>query len=387
MAENKKARDLMIRARLQLLLNNPFFGTLVMFMKIIEDNSIPTACTDGKDLWYNPDFIISTPPKLIESVLIHELYHIIMKHHLRRGARNSKKFNRAADYVVNQEINAAGYQIGEGWLLDGKYHGMTAEMVYAMLPDEPGDDGSGDGEGGQGPGGKPGPGDFREPKGQGGNAPSPAEISAMENDINSKVVQAANAAKKAGKLPAGFEQFVKGLIEPEPTLHTVLSDFVDCHAKADYSFAKLSRSAMQRGFVSPGRRSDELGHIFVVIDTSGSISRAETDKFLSMLFGIADRYDCEISIATADTEIYLMDTWEQGDFPDPEDLVFRGGGGTSLQKLNPFLEESGINPVCIIYMTDAYLSSWGDPAPCPLLVAVDSKGHGSIPDWCTVVEY
>ena len=47
------------RARAQLLLKQPFFGTLCLRLTPIETEDIPTAGTDGKRLLYNPKFFLS----------------------------------------------------------------------------------------------------------------------------------------------------------------------------------------------------------------------------------------------------------------------------------------------------------------------------------------
>jgi hypothetical protein len=48
---------LMVKARTALLLSQPFFGTLALRLKMIEDAAIGTASVDGRVLRYNPDFI------------------------------------------------------------------------------------------------------------------------------------------------------------------------------------------------------------------------------------------------------------------------------------------------------------------------------------------
>jgi hypothetical protein len=43
-------------AILQLRLRSPFFATLTLFAKIIPSQTIPTAATDGRDIFINMQF-------------------------------------------------------------------------------------------------------------------------------------------------------------------------------------------------------------------------------------------------------------------------------------------------------------------------------------------
>ena len=46
------------KARSQLILVSPFFGTLALRLKPIPDESIPTACTNGEFIKYNPKWFL-----------------------------------------------------------------------------------------------------------------------------------------------------------------------------------------------------------------------------------------------------------------------------------------------------------------------------------------
>ena len=45
------------KARTALVLDHPFFGSLLFRLKDCECRSIPTMATDGLSLYYNPDFV------------------------------------------------------------------------------------------------------------------------------------------------------------------------------------------------------------------------------------------------------------------------------------------------------------------------------------------
>ena len=56
-------RKIISASLLRLRMRSPFFATLALFAKFIPTPNIPTAATDGKDIFYNPDFLqsLTTP--------------------------------------------------------------------------------------------------------------------------------------------------------------------------------------------------------------------------------------------------------------------------------------------------------------------------------------
>jgi predicted metal-dependent peptidase len=62
------------RARVQLLLKQPFFGTLSLRLKLIP-GSLPTMATDGSRIVYNSAFVDELKPAELEGTLAHEVLH------------------------------------------------------------------------------------------------------------------------------------------------------------------------------------------------------------------------------------------------------------------------------------------------------------------------
>lgn len=82
-------------------MKSPFFATLALFARFIPTEIIPTTATDGKDIFYNPDFLQSLPAPQQDGLLLHEVLHAALLHVLRRGVRDAQRWNIAADIVVN----------------------------------------------------------------------------------------------------------------------------------------------------------------------------------------------------------------------------------------------------------------------------------------------
>jgi predicted metal-dependent peptidase len=89
------------KARTRLLLDHPFFGTLLFRLKSRESSGIKTMATDGVTLFYNPSFVDTLNSATLVGVLAHEVMHPALQHHLRRSTRNPRRWNIACDYAIN----------------------------------------------------------------------------------------------------------------------------------------------------------------------------------------------------------------------------------------------------------------------------------------------
>ena len=121
------------RARTQLLLNQPFFGTLCLRLKLVPMPSFPTMATDGRRLVYNPAFVEKLTPAELEGVLAHEVMHCALAHHCRRGERDAQLWNQAADYAVNPILISNGITLPKDALIDPAFADLGAEEIYARL--------------------------------------------------------------------------------------------------------------------------------------------------------------------------------------------------------------------------------------------------------------
>jgi predicted metal-dependent peptidase len=86
------------RARTQLLLGQPFFGTLCLRLKLVA-GAQPTMATNGREIVYNPVFVDELNPRELEAVLAHEVLHCALGHHCRRGARDPNPLSSAAEMI------------------------------------------------------------------------------------------------------------------------------------------------------------------------------------------------------------------------------------------------------------------------------------------------
>jgi predicted metal-dependent peptidase len=368
------AKEKVSIALCQLLFEQPFFGTLALQLKKIEDKTCPTMATDGKRLLYGPKFVDSLPIPVIRTILAHEVLHCALLHPTRRGMRNPKKWNIACDYVINEQLqelneksNNQPFPFPEGKLaplLNKQYRGMMAEQVYDLLPDDPDSNGKGDGSDFQG-----GMGDVMDPE-------RGEDSKQIETDWQIATAQAAELCKKQGTLPSSMERLVQELLNPPPRWQDILRRWVRDIAKDDYSFTRPNSRYAHTGFILPSLYSQRIGRIAVAIDTSGSITPELLNVFLSEVEGILHEVKPrETVVFDCDAEIHHKWTLDTGD-PVPRD--FTGGGGTCFRPVFEALETEE-RPDCLIYFTDLH-GSFPDSEPgYPVLWVTYGEHNGKHP--------
>lgn len=149
MAENE--RGPFAKAKVQLVLNHPFFGVLVCHLPtepvdpvvMLAMGAPPTAMVDGHKIYYNEEWVKSLPEKQRMGLLCHEILHPALQHLWRRGQRDPELWNQACDYVVNDIIlngtkggGPTGFELPPGGLVDPQFSGMAVEQVYHILKEQ-----------------------------------------------------------------------------------------------------------------------------------------------------------------------------------------------------------------------------------------------------------
>jgi predicted metal-dependent peptidase len=377
----------MSRARIQLLLEQPFFGTLIIYLEPIErkpeEMQIPTMSTDGKHLFYCAEFVMGLTPEELKAVLVHEIGHIALGHLERCGGRIPMKWNWAADFADNDLIVNTTDQHGcrifhlpKGCLINPKWHDETAEQIYTHLPDPPkdggGENGGGQGQGqdkGQGTGGGQAdadgdiPGNTLDDHGEWANWGKDKGGKVEEQKWKDRVAKAAVEARTRGKLPGGWQTVIDDFLEPKMEWKSILMDTIVSSAKNDYRLFPPNKKHIWRGFYLPSMRGEEINVMFG-IDDSGSISEEEIREGLSEVKGICDQFgDYTIHVRTFDTKIH--ERWELHPF-DPIPKVVTGRGGTDFDEICREAEKTpGISTLVIFSDLEAPFPA--EVKTCPVI--------------------
>ena len=335
---NEHATKKITRARTRLLLDHFFWGRLALYLTMNQSTAVPTLAVDGKQIIYNPDFILGLSDELVKSAIAHEIGHCMFEHISRRKARDPKLWNKAGDFAINIVLKDSGFQIGSDWLYDIKYAGMSAEHIYELLKEE-------DSSGGSGSSGDALC-DIRE------CSDSSAEVADQQMEWKVAVAHAAAEAKKRGALPGSMNRFVDEIISPKVPWREVLRRFINQLARDDYTWARPNRKFVALNAYIPSLYSERMGSIVVVIDTSGSIDQPTLNAFASEIRAIAAQArPQEVKVIYCDAEVKHIDVFGIG-----EEMQFKmhGGGGTDFRPPFKHIEESGEPPAALVYLTDGY---------------------------------
>jgi predicted metal-dependent peptidase len=105
----------------------------------------------------------------------------------------------------------------------------------------------------------------------------------------------------------------------------------------------------------------------IVVDTSGSIGSDELNQFAAEMTAILREHQTSCTVIYCDAEVAGVEEFTSEDLP----LILnpKGGGGTDFRPPFEWVDEKGLQPSCMIYLTDlegtfpeqapAYPTLWG----------------------------
>jgi predicted metal-dependent peptidase len=361
------------KVRTSLILDHPFFGSLLFRLKGRECRSIQTMATDGVSLFYNPDFVETLNTATLAGTLAHEVMHPALHHHVRRSGRDPKLWNVACDFAINPLLVDAGLSLPDGVLLDDRFRGMSAERIYNLLESESesesepeaGDEDE-ECETSQGqstaapsrqdelnepsvPSTEGGIGQVLDAPESGGDSPT-VEEQAREWDV--AVNQAITIARQAGKTPAGLNRTLEGTREAEVDWRELLRRLWSETIAADYSWMRPNRRHFWTGLFLPGVVREGAGEIAIAVDCSGSISARQLGLFEAEVRSILDGARPErVYVLYFDAVVHKVEIYEAG---QPVALHALGGGGTAFGPCFEWLDDRGIRPQSMVFLTDLY---------------------------------
>ena len=370
---DREVREILITARVGLLLKASFFGNLATRLKLVNaDEWCATAATDGRNFYYNTRFIKMLKPKEVEFLFGHEVLHCVYDHFGRRGDRNPQLWNIADDFCVNADLKK--HHVGEfitsvPCLYDHKYDGMSAEEVYDILYEKADKidindllnrmiDDHMDGDDEQDGGGS---GDGDEQEGKGRPKLTKEERQQIKDEIKEAMLAAASASD-AGNIPAGVKRLIQELTEPKMNWRELLRMQLESTIKSDFTWMRASRKGWHMDAVMPGMKVDPMIDIAIAIDASGSIDERMLKDFLGEVQGIMDSFPAyKIHIITFDTDTYNPAQYDSDNLDDICDYEVSGGGGTDFDCIFKYLKDNEIEPKRLVVFTDGYpFGSWGD---------------------------
>lgn len=381
-------------SRMRVLINNSFYGLLLMHMKLSLDESCETAATDGHRIYFGPKFLDEISDSELDFIMMHEILHVALRHCERDGKRNPDAFNIACDIVVNSNILKSNdmnlksitlKKYGESMhLAPDKKEGYeyTAEEVYELLPkslkNKNGNSlpsiGDADDEDSNESGDSGGFGLGRAKKRQGKNENNgfsdnhtrweEVESDSEERDVwINRIVEAAKAVERQngnngrGTVPVFAERILKELRNPQIDWKIILSDFIQ-EEICDYTFSPPDKRYGDSPFFLPDFNGSEysVSDILFMIDTSGSMSDDMITAAFSEIKGAIDQFDGKLQGLIGFFDAAIIEPVPFNDINDITRVKPIGGGGTDFQIIfeyvNQYMKDNP--PKSIIILTDGY---------------------------------
>jgi predicted metal-dependent peptidase len=307
----------------------------------------------------------------LAGVLAQEVMHPALQHHTRRGDRQQARWNMACDYAINPILLDACLTLPKDVLVDNTFRGMSAEQIYNLIEQDEKQEGSSGRSESQVGNGSGAPKDDsaqndeagsepRAPSTPGGvgqvlDAPEPEaesgpSVSEQAREWQIAVEQAETVAKVAGKIPLGavraLEASQAAKVDWRELLRRVWSDAIP----ADYSWMHPNRRHVWSGLYLPGVTSEGVGEIAIAVVCSGSVSSRQLGPFEAEVRSILDGQRPQlVHVLYFDAAVQRVETYQAG---QPVSLSPVGGGGTDFRPCFDWLQEKGIMPQTLVFLTD-----------------------------------
>ena len=382
---------------MNLLTKNPFYGLLLSHIKFALDTECETACTDGRRIWFGPEFMKNLSDAELEFIMTHEVMHIALQHCLRGKDYDNEIYNIAADIVINSNImhsfgdkldtiTLKKYGVSMHLTPDGKEgYKFTAEEVYDMLL-------SAAKAKKKKKGGKKSPGGYTtndddKPNGEdnpkslievvetimkGGkrfddhskwNTLSEEEKQELYDEWTQKILNAntivsiLESSRTFGGPPVGAQRLIEQLKNGQFDWRTILIDFVQTEI-TDYSFSPPDRRFSECDFFLPdyNEETQKVQNIWFLIDTSGSISNKAIRAAYSEIAHAIEQFGGAVQGLLSFTECFVTDPVPFSNLDDLLAIKPVGGGGNDFGEIFRYMKRNMMEnlPAYIVIITDGY---------------------------------
>ena len=367
--------------RRKVLVKYPYFGTITTNVTFYEDNSIPTACTDGYDIYYSKEFMDGLTEGEQIFVVSHEICHIAFNHIKRRLDKDPEMWNIATDAVSNAFLMEDGlpnikgginfpwasrYTSEELYEVFKKNQDLFDKIVQELKKQNPnlGKDSKSFGHDSHSRWGK-------EKKGTNGEGDSPEErrrkkrISNEQEELSNEGEKKAfgknkdekkdmldkmkedlseQASQQAGNQPGEYQRKVGEIGKKSKLIDWRYHLRESIKFDLDWSYKNAS---IEDGVLRANLEDIPRPEVEIVLDTSGSIDEELLKNFLR---------ECKNIMTTSKVKVGCFDTKFYGFHEvrneyDIEHMPFEGGGGTDFDVAVGAFTRKTVNR---IIFTDGY---------------------------------
>lgn len=393
-------------ARVGFMAACPFFAHYFYSeMEEVFTKDIPTAATDGRRIFLNPEYVAGKKPAERVFIYAHEVDHVINrdpqrgKNYSSDGSIRDKPWDATqANYCMDYRINAGLLEQGIGmmnpsWLYKPDVTGDDLfEDVYEKHYKKP-DDGQGGGGGGAGStygaSGKAPKGAAKDDVADANGGSFDQVLEPQVDPVTGKVdlpdemefkeaiARAASAAKAIGNLPGYLQRKIDEILQPQVNwrehIRLLITGKIGRRGE-DWSRPNRRRLVLNPLTIMPGKKGNGAGTVGVFVDTSGSITAKELAAYLTEVGGILqDVKPREILVIGCDARVTQVETLRNMDeLGELRNKGVKGGGGTRFDPPFEYVAENQIKLDTAIYLTDMYGSFPSEAPSYPVIWAATS---------------
>ena len=316
-----------------------FLTSLLYSLKLEWSDDIPTAGTNGIVLKINPKFFYRLSKEERLFVILHELWHVAKLHSIRRESRDSRLWNIACDYHINNLLLKENYSsfkitVMKDCFKDEKFKDLSEEEIYEKLLKE-------------------------YPNGLPDNEYLKEHLSGDLKELDqeekskaiAKVMEATQTAKAMGcdvgsGITSLLSKFIKPSINWKKVLYKYMTALLD---KSDYSWRKPNRRFSDMYLPSRVESDGRLTHLLYFLDVSGSIEESQIVRFNSEIRHIKESLNPDkLTLVQFDTRIRRVDVFTSTQKFTNIHVV--AGGGTSYTDVRDYILKE--KPTASVIFTD-----------------------------------
>jgi len=325
------------QAKTKLMLENPYFGTLITSLDLRINNDIASIQNRGDVMEYNDEYLEVLSVNEVSTLLANAAMHQALFHSERGKGKVSSVWNLASDYAINDLLVENGFMLAPMANYASRFEMLYAEQIYTILLGEldlKENDETQDKQ--------------EQQREEISEEEIPEELLAQE-EYELLLEQLNIKLEKYGDLPKGISRFVETKFESKIAWRDELYRYVNAHAKSDYKMFPPSKKHLYRGIALPSIYGEEL-KIVVAIDTSASIDDELLKLFLAELYEIMQVFThYVIELIECDATIQNIQRLTP---MEPLDPTLKGGGGTDFRPVFEHVVEENEDFKFLIYFTD-----------------------------------
>lgn len=110
LTKRKRLKRKIIESRTRLAKEQPFFAVLLMYLRYVADDNVQKISTDGRCIYFSPDFLDKLYPPEVDFVLCHLAMHIVREDIWCARDQKGDSYHHACNIIINSILDNCGYE-------------------------------------------------------------------------------------------------------------------------------------------------------------------------------------------------------------------------------------------------------------------------------------